>query len=65
MDLGRFFAAACVVVVVIPWGLKSLSNGNINLNGLLLDFAETVTEIITRNDANFSQPKPPSNDQGL
>lgn len=58
MGNNGFFAGICVAAVVIPWALKSLSNGHINLNGLVVDGAETIVEIITRHDASFSKPAP-------
>lgn len=67
MNIGNLIAGACVVAVCIPWLLTSLSRGHINLNGLALDFAETITEIVTRQETNFSgQDQPPSqNQEGL
>ncbi|NET37652.1 MAG: hypothetical protein F6K19_37475 [Cyanothece sp. SIO1E1] len=46
--------AACVVL--LPFCVKALKNGNLNLNGLALDFAEAVLEPITRRDINFGDP---------
>jgi hypothetical protein len=40
-------------MLLIPATTKSLSRGNINLNGLVLDMAETVLETVTQRDWNF------------
>jgi hypothetical protein len=44
------------VIILIPFSTKALANNNINLNGLVLDFAEVVLETITRRDVNFGDP---------
>jgi len=55
--MGRFIGALCVVVVLLPWFFKYLGDGSINLNRLALNFATTITEIITRNP-QYQAPQP-------
>ena len=45
-----------VIVILIPWGVKGLSRGHVNLNGLALDFAEAIGEAVTQRDLNFGDP---------
>lgn len=50
---GQVLGGLVIVLLIIPATVKSLSRGNINLNGLTLDVAETVLETITQRDWNF------------
>jgi hypothetical protein len=43
--------------VLLPWFFKCLGDGSINLNRLALNFATTITEIITRNP-QYQAPQP-------
>jgi hypothetical protein len=56
MNTQSLLTGLTVVILVIPFGTKALQNNNINLNGLVLDFAEVVLETITRRDVNFGDP---------
>lgn len=56
--MGRLIGAICVVAVFIPWGLRSLNDGSVNVNKLIINFAATIQEIITRSPANWDSPKP-------
>jgi len=51
--IGQLLTGLVVVMLLIPATTKSLSRGNINLNGLVLDRAETVLETVTQRDWNF------------
>lgn len=62
--MGRFIGAICVVAVVIPWFMRSLADGSVNLNGLALNFVSTVQEIITREPADWKPPTPEQNKGG-
>lgn len=53
MKLSNIIGAICCIAVLLPWLLVSLQRGDINVNGLLLNFAETIGEIITREDLNW------------
>jgi hypothetical protein len=53
---GQLIGGLVIVMLVIPATVKSLSRGNINLNGLTLDLAETVLETVTQRDWNFGDP---------
>lgn len=46
-----------VVVIVLPVVTKGLTRGHIDLNGIVLDLAETSLEAITQRDWNFGDPK--------
>jgi hypothetical protein len=50
---GQLVGGLVIIMLLIPSVVKSLSRGNINLNGLTLDVAETVLETITQRDWNF------------
>jgi len=50
---GQLIGGLVIVMLIIPATVKSLSRGNINLNGLVLDLSETVLETITQRDWNF------------
>lgn len=50
---GQLIGGLVIIMLLIPSVVKSLSRGNINLNGLTLDVAETVLETITQRDWNF------------
>ncbi|HIK39778.1 hypothetical protein [Thermoleptolyngbya sp. M55_K2018_002] len=60
MDLGKIFAGIATVAIAIPFVLTSLQRGYINLNGLVLVFSEIVTEVITRQPANWQPPTEPA-----
>ena len=51
--IGQLLTGLVVVMLLIPATVKSLSRGNINLNGLVLDLSETVLETVTQRDWNF------------
>jgi hypothetical protein len=53
MNTQSLLTGLALVIIVIPFSTKALQNENINLNGLVLDFAEVVLETITRRDVNF------------
>ena len=46
-----------IVVVVLPVITKGLTRGHIDLNGIVLDLAETSLEAITQRDWNFGDEK--------
>lgn len=54
--IGQLLTGLVVVMLLIPATVKSLSRGNINLNGLVLDLSETVLETVTQRDWNFGDP---------
>lgn len=56
--MSKLIAAVCVVAVVVPWFMRSLADGSINLNGLALNFVSTIQEIITREPADWNPPTP-------
>lgn len=62
--LGKLIAAICVVAVFIPWLGRSLADGSINTNGLILNFMSTIQEIITREPTNWRPPAPPAGNGG-
>jgi hypothetical protein len=49
----QLIAGIAVVVIVLPVVTKGLTRGHINLNGIVLDLAETALEAITQRDWNF------------
>ena len=49
----QLITGIAVVVVVLPVITKGLTRGHINLNGIVLDLAETSLEAITQRDWNF------------
>ncbi|PSN13964.1 hypothetical protein C7293_13810 [filamentous cyanobacterium CCT1] len=53
MNTQSLLTGLTVVIIFIPFSTKALQNNNINLNGLVLDFAEVVLETVTRRDVNF------------
>lgn len=53
MNTQSLLSGLALIIIVIPFSTKALQNGNINLNGLVLDFAEVTLETITRRDVNF------------
>ena len=56
----NLLGAIAILVVAMPWALKSIADGSININGLVLNLFETVQEIITRQPANWDNPAPPA-----
>jgi len=50
---GQIIVGTAVVILIVPWGIKSMSRRHVDLNGIALDFAETVMETVTRKDINF------------
>lgn len=54
----NLIGAVAVVVIAIPWLLKSLDDGSINLNRLFLNLVGTVQEIITRTPSQWRAPEP-------
>lgn len=57
MNTQSLLTGLALIIIVIPFSTKALQNGNINLNGLVLDFAEVTLETITRRDVNFGDEK--------
>lgn len=53
MNTQSLLTGLTVVIIAIPFTTKALQNNHIDLNGLVLDFAEVVLETITRRDVNF------------
>lgn len=45
-----------IVVLVLPSLTKALSRGHLDLNGVVLDVAETSLEAVTQKDWNFGDP---------
>ena len=54
---GQLIAGLAIVMLLIPGITKSLGRDHINLNGLVLDFAEVVLEAVTQRDWNFGDPE--------
>lgn len=57
MNMNNLIGAIAVIVVGMPWVMKSLSDGSINLNGLLVNLVSTVQEIVTRQPATWDAPE--------
>ena len=57
MNTQSLLTGLALIIIVIPFSTKALQNGNVNLNGLVLDFAEVTLETITRRDVNFGDEK--------
>jgi hypothetical protein len=53
---GQVIAGLAVVMILIPGITKALGRDHVNLNGLVLDFAEVVLEAVTQRDWNFGDP---------
>jgi len=53
---GQIVGGLVLVMIFIPTIVKSLSRDNVDLNGVTLDFAETVLETLTQRDWNFGDP---------
>ncbi|MEP1078614.1 hypothetical protein NDI52_24710 [Leptolyngbya sp. PL-A3] len=49
-----------ILIILFPWFSKSIADRSIDVNGLLVNLFETVTEIITREPANWQNPTPPA-----
>lgn len=49
-----------ILIILFPWFSKSIADRSIDVNGLLVNLFETVTEIITRQPANWENPAPPA-----
>lgn len=52
----QLITGIAVVVIVLPVITKGLTRGHIDLNGIVLDLAETSLEAITQRDWNFGDP---------
>ncbi len=51
--VGQLIAGVAVVILIIPWTLKSIQRRHVDINGIVLDGIETVMETITRSDWNL------------
>jgi hypothetical protein len=51
--VAQLIAGVALVVLVLPTITKSLSRGHLDLNGMVLDVAESCLEAVTQRDWNF------------
>ena len=54
----NLIGAVAIVVVCLPWLMKSLDDGSININRLVINLVSTVQEIVTRQPAQWRAPAP-------
>lgn len=47
-----------ILIILMPWLTKSIADRSIDVNGLLLNLLETVTEIVTRTPQDWDSPAP-------
>lgn len=57
MKISDLFVALAVLIILFPTLLKSMSDGSLDLNGIILNLVATVQEAVTRSDAEWQSPE--------
>lgn len=53
---GGILGGLVLLMLLFPTLMKSMADGSINVNGLILNFAETLYESFTRTPADWNPP---------
>jgi len=53
------FSALAILIIGIPVILRSMADGSIDLNGIVLNTISTVQELVTRQESDWASPTEP------
>lgn len=53
------FSALAILIIGLPVILRSMADGSINLNGIVLNTIGTIQELVTRQPSEWASPTAP------